>query len=160
VPAPARARGPARAHRGREPRPARGDRRGADRPVPRRGAPPPGAGAAMDVFSHLVAEGRPSLWQAALHAAHELGVFTGLRADRPLDAEAGFGDTDEACRRYHRYLGEAGAEPARRLMERIGPALPEGAALLDIGAGIGTYAAAWLAEGSDRQATLVDREEV
>lgn len=68
-----------------------------------------------------------------------------LRADRP----AALGAEDEA--RHHAHLAAAGAETAREVAAR----LPAGS-LVDLGAGAGTYARAYLERHPAARATLVD----
>ena len=72
-----------------------------------------------------------------------------IRTDRPV-AEPGVSGNDapEALRRFHSYLFETGAAPARELWTVVRPGFGP---LLDLGGGTGAYAAAFPGE-----ATLVD----
>ncbi len=76
-----------------------------------------------------------------------------IRRDRPLDA-------GELLARFHAHLAAVGHDDARALAARLA-ALPEAArGLVDLGAGVGHYAAAFLDAAPEAQATLVDRAEV
>jgi hypothetical protein len=76
-----------------------------------------------------------------------------IRRDRPLDA-------GDMLARFHAHLAAAGHEDARALASRLA-AQPESArALLDLGAGIGHCAVAFLDAAPAASATLVDRASV
>lgn len=73
-----------------------------------------------------------------------------IRRDRPLPVEGG-----EIELRYHAHLATVGAPAARELAALLG-----GGTLLDLGAGAGTYTAAWLDAYPAARATVVDYPEV
>jgi hypothetical protein len=76
-----------------------------------------------------------------------------IRRDRPLDA-------GERLVHFHAHLAAVGHDDARAMATRLA-ALPEAArGLVDLGAGAGHYAAAFLDAAPSAQATLVDRAEV
>jgi hypothetical protein len=76
-----------------------------------------------------------------------------IRRDRPLDA-------GDMLARFHAHLAAVGHDDARALAARMA-ALPESArGLVDLGAGAGHYAAAFLDAVPAARATLVDRAEV
>jgi len=76
-----------------------------------------------------------------------------IRRDRPLDA-------GEMLSRFHAHLAAVGHDDAAALAGRLA-ALPEAArGLVDLGAGAGHYAAAFLDAAPAAAATLVDRAEV
>jgi len=76
-----------------------------------------------------------------------------VRRDRPLDAA-------QMLARFHAHLANAGHDDARALAARMAT-LPEAArGLVDLGAGAGHYAAAFLDAAPAAEATLVDRAEV
>ena len=76
-----------------------------------------------------------------------------IRRDRPLDAS-------ELLARFHAHLAAVGHDDAGALATRL-CALPEAArGLIDLGAGVGHYAAAFLDAAPAARATLVDRAEV
>jgi hypothetical protein len=76
-----------------------------------------------------------------------------IRRDRPLAS-------DDMLARFHAHLAAVGHDDARALAAQLA-ALPEAArGLVDLGAGAGHYAAAFLDARPDAHATLVDRGEV
>jgi O-methyltransferase len=76
-----------------------------------------------------------------------------IRRDRPLDAE-------DMLARFHAHLAAVGDDDARALAARLAT-LPESArGLVDLGSGVGHYAAAFLDAAPSAQATLVDRADV
>ena len=76
-----------------------------------------------------------------------------IRCDRPLD-------TSGLIARFHGHLAKVGHEDARLVATRVAM-LPEAAGgLVDLGAGAGVYAEAFLAARPAGKATLVDRAEV
>ncbi|HEY0252949.1 MAG TPA: methyltransferase, partial [Kofleriaceae bacterium] len=69
-----------------------------------------------------------------------------FQRDKPLEVEGG-----EVERRYHQQLAEVNASRAAELAPLL-----SGASLLDLGAGIGTFTAAYLDRFGDARATAVD----
>jgi len=69
-----------------------------------------------------------------------------FRSDKALDVEGG-----EVELRYQAHLAEVGAAPATELAPLLA-----GASLIDLGSGVGTYAAAYLDRFGDARATAVD----
>lgn len=81
-----------------------------------------------------------------------------LRTDRPLDEPAARGEAGEGLGRYHSYLEGAGAQAAASLASALtGDRARD---LVDLGAGAGTYARAWLRADPASRALLVDRAPV
>jgi O-methyltransferase len=96
-------------------------------------------------------------WQASAPPSPPPGGWGELaeviRRDRPLAS-------DDMLARFHAHLAAVGHEDARALAATLA-ALPEAArGLVDLGAGAGHYAAAFLDALPDAHATLVDRAEV
>ena len=77
-----------------------------------------------------------------------------IRRDRPLPVEGG-----EVLLRYHEHLARVGAPAARELATLLAGSSRDDR-LLDLGAGAGTYAAAWLEARPSARATVVDYREV
>ena len=94
-----------------------------------------------------------------------------LRRGQPLDEPGVAGEGDpEALRRFHEHLRNAGREPALELADELArrssrpaPTAEAGGPqplLLDLGAGAGVYAQAWLERNPRARAALIDRPAV
>ncbi|HLL23936.1 MAG TPA: methyltransferase, partial [Kofleriaceae bacterium] len=102
-----------------------------------------------DVFARGVVPPRPVVLRAGWGLLAEV-----IRSDQPLPLERG-----DALLRYHAHLARVGVEAACELTTLIAR-LGGGPALLDVGAGTGTYASAWLDADAARRATVVDEAAV
>ena len=91
---------------------------------------------------------------ASTHSS-ELGgqLVTALRDDRARSTPAEHPG-------YQRHLASVGRPAAEALWQKVARVEEGYETLLDLGGGLGTYAAAWAAGGSARRATVVDRAAV
>jgi hypothetical protein len=79
-----------------------------------------------------------------------------IRADRPLSSAAVDGAAGEELHRFHDHLRLAGVDAAREVAGWLGRRGP----MLDLGAGAGVYAAAFLERNPGERAIVVDRPDV